>query len=271
VKSWVLGSGSKGNALLLESGGARLLIDCGFAPRTLHGRLKLIGVAPESISAVVLTHEHIDHVKGVAAAAKKWRWVVLASHGTLAALPALSGQRRIALTPGATHALDAFDLLPLRIPHDAAEPVAFVVTATVSGARAGVATDLGEVPPTVLAAFERLDLLVLESNHDEGMLRAGPYPFQLQERILGRNGHLANRTCGATIAAVAHRGLRDVVLAHLSEVNNEPALARRTVLSAIRGSAFKGRLHVAAQAGPTGPVGPEATAGHFAPQYALAI
>lgn len=271
MRCWVLGSGSKGNALVVESAGARILIDCGFPPRTLHSRLKLVGIAPESIGTVVLTHEHVDHVKGVAAAARKWRWTVLASRGTLAALPALSGHRRVVLKPGSTHALDAFDVLAVRVPHDAAEPVGFVVTATASGARAGIATDLGEVPHPLLAAFERLDLLVLESNHDEGMLRAGPYPPQLQERILGCSGHLANRACGAAIAAIAHRGLRDVVLAHLSEVNNEPALARRTVVSSIRGSAFKGVLHVAAQAVPLGPVGPTAKTAGTAPQYALAI
>ena len=268
MKCWVIGSGSKGNALLLESRGARILVDCGFAARTLATRLKLIGVAPESISAVVLTHEHGDHACGVAVAAKKWRWTVLASRGTLAALPALSGPRRIALHPGSAHALDAFDVLAVRVPHDAAEPVGFVVTAHASGARAGIATDLGEVSPALLEAFERLDLLVLEANHDEGMLRAGPYPPSLQARILGRDGHLSNRASGAAIAAVAHRGLRDVVLAHLSAVNNEPALARRTVASVIRGSAFKGTLHVAAQAAPTGPVGAGASA---TPQLALAI
>lgn len=271
MKGWIIGSGSKGNALLLESGGARILVDCGFAARTLATRLTLIGVAPESISAVVLTHEHTDHAKGIAVAAKRWRWTVLASGGTLAALPALRGQRRIALQPGSTHALDAFDVIAVRVPHDAAEPVGFVITANASGARAGIATDLGEVPPALLAAFERLDLLVLESNHDEAMLRAGPYPPSLQARILGRDGHLANRASGAAIAAVAHRGLRDVVLAHLSEVNNEPALARRTVASIIRGSAFRGRLHVAAQAAPTGPVGPGAGAVRSSPQLALAI
>ena len=271
MRSWILGSGSKGNAVVIESDGARILVDCGFAPRTLHGRLKMIGVAPESITAVVLTHEHIDHVKGVAAAARKWRWTVLASRGTLAALPALSGHRRVALPPGSPHTLDGFAVLPVCVPHDAAEPVGYVVTATASGARMGIATDLGEVPPALLRAFERVDLLVLESNHDEGMLRAGPYPPSLQARILGRNGHLANRACGAAIAAIAHRGLRDVVLAHLSEVNNEPGLARRTVASIVRGSRFTGTLHVAAQAAPTGPVGPAASAARSAPQYALAI
>ena len=255
MRCWVLGSGSKGNALVIESDGERLLIDCGFGTRTLARRLAVADIAPQSIGALLLTHEHEDHAKGAAAAATKWGWSVLGSADTLAAVRDLPAGRRVALRSGATRALGAFDVTGVRVPHDAAGPMGFVVTARRSGQRLGAATDLGEVPPQLLAAFERLDLLLLESNHDEGMLRNGPYPRFLQERILARTGHLSNADCGTALSHLAHRTLRHVILAHLSETNNEPGLARRQAAAALKRAGWRGELRVAAQDAPTGPCG----------------
>ncbi|MBI2796428.1 MAG: MBL fold metallo-hydrolase [Gemmatimonadetes bacterium] len=255
MRSWVLASGSKGNALVLESGGERLLVDCGLGTRTLARRLAIAGIAPQSIGALLLTHEHNDHTRGAAAAAAKWGWQVLASTGTLAAVRDLPSGCRLVLRHNATRALGAFEVTGIRVPHDAAEPMGFVVTARSGGARLGIATDLGEVPAPLLSAFERLDVLVLESNHDEGMLRAGPYPPYLKQRILARTGHLSNAACATALGSLVHARLRHVVLAHLSEVNNEPGLARRSATAALRRAGWRGVLHVAAQDAPTGPCG----------------
>lgn len=250
VRSWVLGSGSKGNAVLVEAGGERLLIDNGFGTRTIAGRLKALGVVPHAIGAVLVTHEHIDHSSGVAPAVKKWNWKVIASAGTLGAMRHLPAGRRIALREGESISFGAFDLLGVRVPHDATEPMGFVVTARATGARLGMATDLGEIPLALLTAFERLDVLILESNHDEEMLRSGPYPLFLKERILARTGHLSNAACGAALATLAHRGLTHVVLAHLSETNNAPDVARRSAAAALRRAGWRGTLRVASQDAP---------------------
>ena len=138
VRAWTLGSGSSGTALLVESGDHRILVDCGFGPRAIVTRLKAIGVAPESISALVLTHEHIDHAHGAERAQKKYRWPVYASAGTLGALREIEPRWRQPVEAGSTTALDGFTLEAIAVPHDASGPMAFVITAQESGARLGV-------------------------------------------------------------------------------------------------------------------------------------
>jgi len=245
VRAWTLGSGSSGNALLLESGAHRILIDCGFGPRAIVTRLKAIGVAPESISALVLTHEHIDHAHGAERAQKKYRWPVYASTGTLGALREIEPRWRQPVHAGGTAALDGFTLEAISVPHDASGPMAFVITAQESGARVGVAHDLGAVPEALLAAFARCDALCLEANHDVEMLRNGPYPRALQERIRGGKGHISNDTCGSLAAALAGPALRSVTLLHLSEVNNTPALAERAVTDGLRRTGYRGPVRAA--------------------------
>ncbi|MBK5189512.1 MAG: MBL fold metallo-hydrolase, partial [Gemmatimonadaceae bacterium] len=213
MRLWVLGSGSAGNAVLVESGGTRILIDAGFPVRELAKRLSAIGVSGESIAGVIVTHEHNDHVRGVCAAAKRWKWAVYASTGTIAGYPLL---REICPQPfvaGATLEVGELSLHTVRTPHDGTEPVAVLATARSTGARAGIVYDLGHVPASYRRTFERLDILVLESNHDEGMLRAGPYPPSVQSRIAGAYGHLSNRRAGAFARDCAHAGLAQLVLA----------------------------------------------------------
>lgn len=246
----VLGSGSRGNAILLEEGTTRVLVDAGFAPRTLLARFRLAGVAPESVSHVVVTHEHGDHLKGVASAAAKWGWTVLATAGTRAAAPelaAVEGLQVETIRAGVPVAAAGIELLPLRIPHDAAEPVALVATATGSGARVGIATDLGTMPASTLEALREVEILVLESNHDGEMLRHGPYPPSVQRRIGGGHGHLSNDAAAAAAKALVHRGLRHVVLAHLSEKCNTPRHAMQAVGDALRTTRFRGTLRAAKQ------------------------
>lgn len=246
MRVWSLGSGSRGNALVVGSGERYLLVDCGFGPRALATRLKRVGLAPEMIEALVITHEHQDHADGAAKAHHKWRWPVYASAGTHAALHDIPQKFRHALHAGTTVTCGGFAVEATPIPHDAREPMAVAVTATASGARVGIAHDLGAVPTALEALFARCDALCLEANHDPEMLRNGPYPRALQERIRGGRGHIDNATAGALAARLAHPGLHAVALLHLSETNNTPALAARSVNAALSAR----RPAVTAQAAP---------------------
>ncbi|HEX6536537.1 MAG TPA: MBL fold metallo-hydrolase [Gemmatimonadaceae bacterium] len=247
MRLWMLGSGSRGNAVLLESAGSRVLIDAGFPVRVLAERLRTIAVAPESVEAVVITHEHTDHVRGACAAAKRWGWSVYATPGTAAACPTLQDAGARPFASGATVELSEIALASVPTPHDAAEPVAFVATERSSGYRAGIVYDVGHITTALRSALARLDLLVLEANHDEGMLRAGPYPPSVRHRIGGSHGHLSNCAAAAVAAERAHAGLTHVVLAHLSDSCNDPALAVRTVRDALRGTRFRGEVLAATQ------------------------
>ena len=256
MKVWVLASGSTANALVIEAAGERLLVDCGLGPRILAGKLRALGIAPESVSGVAITHEHSDHVHGLKKACDKWRWPVLTSAGTHAALGAKGvrgsaggGARRIVLSHAEVVVHEAFEVMGVKIAHDAAEPMALVVTCRSSGARVAVATDIGEISATLLAAFARVDALVMESNHDVAMLASGPYPPYLKQRIAARTGHLSNADCGAALEALAHQGLGHIVLAHLSEVNNTPEVARASAGMALKRAGWRGKLAVAAPEG----------------------
>jgi phosphoribosyl 1,2-cyclic phosphodiesterase len=247
----MLGSGSRGNAVLLESGGQRLLVDAGFGVRTLQERLRAIGVAPQSIGVCVITHEHADHVKGAAQAAARWGWALHASAGTVAATPALASATPFAA--GETLRLEGFTVETARTPHDARESVAVVATATRTGARAGICTDLGHATDGVRALLRDVELLVLEANHDGGMLRAGPYPASVCDRIGGRFGHLSNDASAALARTVAGPAVRQLVLAHLSEHCNTPQLALGAVHAALARSRFRGAIDVAMQDAIAGP------------------
>lgn len=243
-----LGSGSKGNCLVIEFGETRIAVDAGFGPRTLVKRLRTAGIAPESISACVITHEHLDHAQGALAARHRWRWTLVATPPTLGAIGAGIATARVRPTPaGRTETIGAIKVTLVPVPHDAIAPVAVLFEDTASGARVGVAHDLGIVPAGLHDAFTRLDLLVLESNHDMGMLRAGTYPLVLQGRIAGPRGHLSNLQAAHFAARVAHKGLRGILLAHLSRENNTPATALSTMNRALRDVRFRGPVVAASQ------------------------
>jgi len=227
-----LGSGSKGNALVVESGRTRILIDCGFGPRELAARLARLGLAPEDLDAILVTHEHSDHVGGVARAASRFSLSVHMSHGTCTAAD-LAGQVEVGLFDSHTaFSLGDLQIQPFPVPHDAREPTQFVVG---NGQwRLGVLTDAGCVTPHMVEMLDGCDGLVLECNHDADMLRNGSYPWSLKQRVGGRLGHLDNAAAASLLEQIDRRQLQHVVAAHLSEQNNTADLAR-AALSGVLG------------------------------------
>jgi phosphoribosyl 1,2-cyclic phosphodiesterase len=314
VRFTVLASGSKGNSTVITGGRTRILVDAGLSCKELFRRMRLAGEEPETLNAILITHEHSDHISGLAVTARKlgipvyltegthraWvRWltprrqmtyaqwleqcrkqaaerqaeteVILASvHAESYSVPAGTSQAAAAETP--TRAVDPasatqvaqidpaglpkdptwlpsveyfqagqpFEIgdiavSPFTIPHDAADPVGFVFRA--EGVRMAVATDLGYIPPNVKAQLKGLDLLLLESNHDLEMLRDGPYPWSVKQRVLSRVGHLSNEAAAEFLENQYDGQAAYVILAHLSESNNLPELARVTAERALNGRA----------------------------------
>ena len=254
MRSWVLGSGSAGNAVLLEcDGGGSILVDAGFPPTVIAKRLASIGVHPRSIEAVVLTHEHTDHARGAAAAARRWGWTVHATRGTVAACRTLARARVRTFEAGSTIELSEAIVESVAVSHDAADPVAFIVTSRRTGARTAIAYDLGVAGPALRRALHDIDVLVLEANHDRGMLRAGPYPPSVQRRIASRTGHLSNDAAARFARDCTEAGLGELVLAHLSLNCNDGRIALGTVADALAPTRWSGRVHIAQQDRVIGP------------------
>jgi phosphoribosyl 1,2-cyclic phosphodiesterase len=253
MRMWVLGSGSRGNAVVLESGNTRLLIDAGFNASTLVERMKHAAIAPESIQAVVVTHEHTDHVRGVRVLCGRFAWSAYATTGTIAACDELAASGAISFRAGDGLNIGDIDLLSVRSSHDAAEPVILVATSRSTGARTGIAYDLGIATQSVRDGLRDLDMLLLEANHDEAMLHSGPYPASVRARIASRSGHLSNACAGQLAREVAHRDLRHLVLAHLSQKCNTPRAALADVHAAVSPTRFTGRLTAAHQDHVVGP------------------
>ncbi len=254
VRTWVLGTGSRGNAVVIECGdGAHVLVDAGFPPSILARRLEAAGIAPEAIEALVLTHEHLDHARGAVAAARKWGWAVYATAGTIAECPALADVDVRSFDPGGTLSLGCADIETVTVSHDASEPIAVVVTSRRTGSRTAIAYDLGQVDQPLRRLLHDIDVLVLEANHDTGLLRSGPYPPSVQRRIAGRTGHLSNDAAARLARDCAGAGLGELVLAHLSANCNEGRLALGAVANVLAPTSFRGRVHVAPQDQVAGP------------------
>jgi len=224
-----LGSGSKGNALLVQSGKTRVLIDCGFGLRALSERLARFGVVVDQLDAVLVTHEHSDHIAGVVALQRRTGCPVYLSSGTHAAMLArhrLSGPVH-RVEDGGRFEIGDFAVTPYAVPHDAREPLQYILGDGVS--RLGVLTDAGCVTPSMSAALDGCAALVLEFNHDLEMLARGPYPAFLKRRIGSLAGHLDNAAAAALLQGLKHDGLQHVLAAHLSDTNNTPAHVRQAV------------------------------------------
>lgn len=226
----VLGSGSKGNCTLVESGSTRLLIDNGFSGKELLRRLSCVGVSAESLSGLVITHEHGDHVKGVGVVARKLGLPVYANPLTYQAAEKELGRlpERREFATGQQFTLGELSVHPFAVSHDTADPVGFIFDDGMS--RLGYCTDTGKITQLIRYHLQGCQALILEANHDIEMLRQGPYPLPLQQRVLSSRGHLNNVDALQLAADLASNQLRFLVLAHLSEINNKPEL----VLSEVR-------------------------------------
>jgi phosphoribosyl 1,2-cyclic phosphodiesterase len=231
-----LGSGSQGNALVFESGTTRLLLDCGFNLREVRARLGRLGLVPEDLAGIIVTHEHSDHSGGVFALARQYRLPVWLTYGTYCAVreseqKAVEGVD-VTLIDG-LEAISIGDALvqPYTVPHDAREPVQYVLSDGVR--RLGVLTDAGCSTPHIEAMLSGCDALVLEANHDRDLLMKGAYPSWLKARVGGRFGHLNNNAAAALLSTLDCSRLKHLVAAHLSQQNNTPELARKALVSAL--------------------------------------
>lgn len=223
-----LGSGSRGNATLIEGEGFRALVDNGFSLREIHRRLKAVEVDPETIDVLLLTHEHGDHVKGVQSFARRHRAEVWTTPGTWRALGAPEVPRlRLLCGQGDSVRLDGALIRSYPVPHDAREPCQFLFEA--DGRRLGILTDAGCVTPHMLESLQDCDALMLELNHDPELLRLGPYPPSLQRRVAGDFGHLSNHQAAGLLDALPLQAIGQLCVAHISETNNHPDLVRATI------------------------------------------
>jgi phosphoribosyl 1,2-cyclic phosphodiesterase len=220
----VLGSGSSGNATLIEGGSTRLLIDAGLGPRSLADRVKSAGVDPGSISALLVSHEHGDHIRGAAAFSTKWGVPVCSSRGTRAAAglvgAGIAGFESI--EAGTTRRFGALTVTGIGVPHDAAAPLGFMIACGETSL--GHVTDLGHVTSGLVTSLRSCKAILIEANYDPVLLRDGPYPWALKERIFSPQGHLANPDVAGYLEHGLGASCRRVVLAHLSEKNNHPEL-----------------------------------------------
>lgn len=228
-------SSSSGNCTYIGSSHGGILIDIGVSAKRTEEALSGIGVDPSSIHAIFVTHEHSDHIKGIKVFAARHKIPVYASAGTLSGMEKLGAVDSRVITdivPSSGIEAAGMFIRPFRTPHDSNESTGFGII-TPDSKRISVATDIGTVTDTVMEAIYGSDLILLESNHDIGMLQNGPYPFFLKERILSNHGHLSNEKCAETAVKLLESGTTRFVLGHLSKENNIPSLAFETTKAAM--------------------------------------
>jgi phosphoribosyl 1,2-cyclic phosphodiesterase len=242
----VLASGSKGNAIYVSDGETAILVDAGLSGIEIAKRMQSAGLSMESLKAILVSHEHSDHVRGVGVLARRHRLPVYITPDTAAA--AASQMGRIDdlkhFETGRDFCIDGLAIHPFATSHDAYDPSGFTIAQ--NGLKIGIATDLGIATGMVKEHLKTCSLLVLEANHDPTMLIEGPYPWPLKQRIKSRNGHLSNQDSRDLLAEIKHDGLCHVILAHLSETNNTPEKALHTALQALD-TQDRFQLHVACQ------------------------
>ncbi|MGI6183660.1 MAG: MBL fold metallo-hydrolase [Candidatus Fimadaptatus sp.] len=238
-----LASGSKGNCIYVGCGDTHLLIDCGITQRDIAAGLSSMSahlpapIAASNLSAILISHEHSDHIRSCAGLARRHLLPVYASAETLAAINSKSSGRGIpnegmrAISAGQDFYIGDIGITPFKTPHDAACSLGYRLDA--GAASVAIATDIGRISDRWLSAIEGAQLVMLEANHDEDMLRAGPYPDSLKRRILSDRGHLSNAACARAAVHLARTGTRVILLSHLSEQNNTPRLAYDTVCAAL--------------------------------------
>ena len=222
-----LGSGSRGNATLIEKKSTRILIDCGFGVKDTRGRLERLGLSLDDLDGVLVTHEHGDHIGGVGRVARACGVPVYCSHGTyltgrLGEVPDLR-----LISSHKKFAIGDLEIEPVPVPHDAKEPIQYVVGD--GDTRLGVLTDLGSITPHIRQCYARCEGLILETNHDPQMLQQGPYPPKLKRRVGGAYGHLSNGQAQALLQELQHDKLQHVIAAHISDKNNTDYLAKESL------------------------------------------
>lgn len=244
----VLGSGSRGNGLLVACGQTTVLIDCGFTLKESERRLARLGVEPQSLAAIVLTHEHSDHASGAGLLARRYAlplWLTAGTRQALANTPL--GQPQL-FSSRERFSIGDLECVPYAVPHDCREPCQFVFSN--GDRRLGLLTDAGHVTTQITEQLQGCDGLILECNHDPEMLAEGPYPPSVRARIAGPHGHLDNDAAAALLASLDGQRLQHVIAAHLSEKTNTPWLARSALGSALGGACE--RVEVASQDGGLG-------------------
>jgi phosphoribosyl 1,2-cyclic phosphodiesterase len=231
-----LGSGSKGNATLVEAGGTRVLVDCGFSCAEAEKRLARLSLQPQDLDAILVTHEHSDHIAGVARLSRRYRLPVWMTAGTEAAHKGGELADYRCINSHRPWRIGDLEVQPFPVPHDAREPCQFVFS---DGRwRLGLLTDTGSVTAHMLQALDHLDALILECNHDPGMLAGGPYPPALKQRVGGPYGHLSNQQAADILDKINRDRLQHLVAAHISEKNNDPGLALQCLARVVGESRF---------------------------------
>lgn len=247
----VLASGSRGNCTLVSSSGTRLLIDAGLSCRELMRRMQLRGEDPRCLDAILITHEHSDHVGGLHVLAKRLKipvYMTGATHDAYRRWARDSAGNRINLerlerfASGRCFQIGDITVMPFTIPHDAVDPVGFTFCS--DGVKVGVCTDLGYMPPSVRHHLRGCQILMIESNHDLELLRGGPYPWSVKQRVMSRVGHLSNDALADFLTSDYDGGAEFLILAHLSEQNNHPEIARMTAERALGDQRSFVRNHV---------------------------
>jgi phosphoribosyl 1,2-cyclic phosphodiesterase len=243
----VLASGSKGNAIYVSDGRTAVLVDAGLSGIQIEGRMRAAGLAMEELSAVIVSHEHNDHLRGVGVLSRRYHLPVYISRRTEQAgcrqLGRLHETRHFEI--GRSFTIDDLLIHPFATSHDAEDSAGFTISS--NGHKIGIATDLGIATGMIKEHLKKCALLIIESNHDPAMLIEGPYPWPLKQRIKSRNGHLSNEESGTLIAEIKHKGLCHVILAHLSETNNTPQKALHALEQAMGTADRTFQVHVACQ------------------------
>lgn len=250
-------SGSSGNCALFVTEGAKLLIDAGKPGSAIIDQLKRLRLDPSRLDGILVTHEHTDHAKGVGVLSRRYDIPVYATSATFSAMErsvgSIAPKNVRVINAGHEFSVGNICVCPHSVPHDAADPVGYVLRCC--NRAVAQFTDLGHMPKEILETASDADLVVLESNHDIVMLKNGPYPAMLKNRILGRRGHLSNDTAAETAVSLARRGVSTIVLGHLSAQNNTETIAFQTVSTALTKEGVRIgddlRLEVASREGPT--------------------
>ncbi|MGI6174719.1 MAG: MBL fold metallo-hydrolase [Christensenellales bacterium] len=231
-------SSSSGNVAYVAAQKAALLLDAGASARAIEQALAQIHAHAGKLNGILITHEHSDHIKGVGTLSRKYDIPVYANEKTLCALEKKCGPFSLKnlrlFDTGCDFFIEDIGIHPYAIPHDAVDPVGYCLYA--AGKKVSVMTDAGYVNKAMLDAVERSDVLLIEANHDIGMLKTGPYPAVLKQRIMGRRGHLSNDACAKALISLYQSGLGQVILGHLSDKNNDPRLALKTVEDTLKKS-----------------------------------